>query len=70
MKIKFFKYIVYLICGACAVIFFIRYYTNSKYNVIPRKYVRQYLDETYNMRYEIIEENFNCKNGFYIWEFI
>ena len=54
MKIKFFKYIVYLICGACAVIFFIRYYTNSKYNVIPRKYVRQYLDETYNMRYEII----------------
>ena len=70
MKIKFFKYIVYLICGACAVIFFIMYYTNSKYNVIPRKYVRQYLDETYNMRYEIIEENFNCKNGFYRWEFI
>lgn len=70
MKVKFIKYMVYLMCGVYAVIFFARHYTNSKYNVIPRKYVRQYLDETYNMRYEFAEENFYEKNGYYIWEVI
>lgn len=58
------------VCAVCAVVFYIRHYTNSKYNVIPRKAVQQYLDETYNMNYEFLEENFRFEKGFYIWEFI
>lgn len=70
MKVKYIKYIVWLLCGVCVVIFFVRHYTNSKYNVIPRKYVKQYLDETYYMDYEFIEENYYRRNGYHIWEFI
>ena len=73
VMIKYLKYILYLVCAVCAacvIVFFIRHYTNSKYNVIPRKAVRQYLDETYNMNYEFIEENFRFEKGYYIWEFI
>ncbi len=70
MKTKILKYILYLICGVCAVIFYIRHYTNSKYNVIPPNYVKKYLDETYDMNYEFLEENYYRKNGYHIWEYI
>ena len=62
MKIKFIRYILYLICVVGVAFFYIRHYTNSKYNVIPRKYVKQYLDETYNMDYEFLEENYYYNN--------
>lgn len=71
--IKCLKHILWLACAACAlyaVVFFIRHYTNSKYNIVPREAVQQYLDETYNMNYEFLEENFRFEKGFYIWEFI
>ncbi len=62
MKIKFIRYILYLIYVVGVAFFYIRHYTNSKYNVIPREYVKQYLDETYNMDYEFLEENYLVNN--------